>query len=230
MPGERIRIEQLQELWNIAQQGKALIVITDRWYILTSSKQKGSQTLYQGAIILNNRGLGLVLTARCLSLKYTKLILRPADCTPDPRCYHSGHMAVSFLRLYISTIPTIPTVGAFWLFCVCACYSFLTFSSSVIIRLPCSFADSERPPVTKAQRSFYFSTGCSLAAEAACVSRTTVGCCRTPPFQFTTTTSPGSSPLTLAGLWNVRSLPTWLSLSQMDGNLLSSAKPVPGTR
>lgn len=165
MPGERIRIEQLQELWNIAQQGKALIVITDRWYILTSSKQKGSQTLYQGAIILNNRGLGLVLTARCLSLKYTKLILRPADCTPDPRCYHSGHMAVSFLRLYISTIPTIPTVGAFWLF---LCVRLLLFSN---LQFFCNYQ-------TSMQLCRFRETSCDKSTKKFLFQYRLLACCR----------------------------------------------------
>lgn len=138
-----------------------LTVITDHWYTLTLPKQKGSQTLYQGARILNNRGLGLVPMARCLSLKYTKLILRPADSRPTlltRRPY--GHFLSSPL---ISTIPTIPTVGAFWIFCVCVCYSFLTFSSSVIIRLPCSFADSEKDFLRQRHKEV------SILARAACL-------------------------------------------------------------
>lgn len=206
-----------------------LTVITDHWYTLTLPKQKGSQTLYQGARILNNRGLGLVPMARCLSLKYTKLILRPADSRPTlltRRPY--GHFLSSPLYLYHPYNSHCRSFLAF------LCVRLLFFSN---LQFLCNHQTSmqlcrfrERLSTTKAQRSFYFSTGCLPAAEAVCVSRTSVGCCRTPPFHLTTMTSPGSSPLTLAGLWNVSSLPKWFSLSQMDGNLVSSAKPGPGIR
>lgn len=170
-----------------------LTVITDHWYTLTLPKQKGSQTLYQGARILNNRGLGLVPMARCLSLKYTKLILRPADSRPTlltRRLY--GHFLSSPLYLYH---PYNSHCRSFLDF---LCVRLLLFSN---LQFLCNHQTSmqlcrfrERLSTTKAQRSFYFSTGCLPAAEVVCVSRTSVGCCRTPPFHSTTMTSPGSSP------------------------------------
>lgn len=170
-----------------------LTVITDHWYTLTLPKQKGSQTLYQGARILNNRGLGLVPMARCLSLKYTKLILRPADSRPTlltRRLY--GHFLSSPLYLYH---PYNSHCRSFLDF---LCVRLLFFSN---LQFLCNHQTSmqlcrfrERLSTTKAQRSFYFSTGCLPAAEVVCVSRTSVGCCRTPPFHSTTMTSPGSSP------------------------------------